>query len=126
MNSNARGDCGSALEGVDGREQYSSAANSTGPLGTVIGGPNVSFSQGFYLSSRDDPCMSSYSRRATDWLESRPAARFVVATAVPGLGYIGSQLWLSDQSFEAAAPLGVTFGLAFALVMLLLKRLLGD
>ncbi|MGQ3412830.1 hypothetical protein ACT4ML_11295 [Natrinema sp. LN54] len=46
---------------------------------------------------------------------------FLLAVAVPGGVYAGSGIVIGGQSLESAVPIGITFGLVFAVTTAVLK-----
>ncbi len=70
--------------------------------------------------------MSSHYEQANAWLANHPVVWLAVTVALPGLAYTASGMWVNNQSFVDAAPLGVVFGVVFATVLFLGRWLVYD
>lgn len=69
--------------------------------------------------------MSSRYRRFESWLDARPAVEFLLLALLPGVAFGASQLWLSNTEITHAAILGSVFGLTFATITVLGRRIIG-
>ncbi|OAQ53071.1 hypothetical protein HTG_09575 [Natrinema mahii] len=66
------------------------------------------------------------SQPTTDsWFRTRPVLWFLLTVTVPGGVYAGSKVVIGGQSLESAVPIGIVFGLAFAVATAVLKAALG-
>ncbi|WP_455449982.1 hypothetical protein [Natrinema thermotolerans] len=58
------------------------------------------------------------------WFRTRPVLWLLLTVTVPGGVYAGSRIVIGGQSPESAVPIGIVFGLVFAVTTAVLKHVL--